>query len=342
MKAARFYDARDIRIEDVALPPISDDEVEIDIEWCGICGSDKHMYLRPFEIPCPVTLGHEFSGRVTNVGKCVTNVRTGDRVTANPVLGCGLCDACRSGYPNLCGNGVIYGYYGTYGAFAEKIHVKEIMVVKIPDHMPFDLAAVVEPAAIAAHGLRVSSFKAGDTAAVFGLGPIGLLQVSLLKAAGATRIFAVGHTEARRRYAHRFGATKVIDPDREDAVGIIRKETGGGVDVSFDLAGAQETFTLGLDVLRPRGELVVVSLSEGKILFDPKDALNKEAKIVTSQCTADEFPLVVTMLADGILDAAEIITKKIYLDDIVQEGFKTILKDKSQLKILVTPKRKNL
>lgn len=342
MKAARFYAAKDVRIEDMESKDVERGEVKIEVEWCGLCGSDKHIYVNPFDIPYPVTLGHEFSGTVKGVGEGVTKVKTNDRVVVNPLIVCGKCTNCKRGYPNLCENLILYGYHGTEGGFSEMTIVKEDMVIKIPDNLSFDKAAIVEPIAIAVHALRQSKFKTGDTAAVFGAGPIGLLLTSVLKASGASKIFVIGHTEAKRQRALKLGATRVIDPDKEDTVSIIKELTGGGTDVAFELAGAQESFSLGMDVLRSRGELVIASLPVKEFLFDAFKALSKEIKISTSQCTVDEFPIVVEMLANDMLNVEGIITKKIHLNDIVREGFETLLKDKTQLKILVTPKHGNL
>jgi (R,R)-butanediol dehydrogenase/meso-butanediol dehydrogenase/diacetyl reductase len=343
MRAARVYGAKDIRVENVELEKVKKDEVKIEVEWCGICGSDKNMYLNPFNRRLPVTLGHEFSGTVVEIGEDVSKIKVGDRVVVNPIFTCGKCVNCKSGYPNLCENLILFGYYETYGAFGEYTIVKEDMVIKIPDELAFDKAALVEPASIAAHAVRISKFRVGDTVAVFGAGPIGLFLVSLLKAAGARHIFVIGHTEERLQKALKLGATHAMDPDKEDVVKTIAELTEGGVvDIAFDAAGAQQTFTLGLSILRTRGEMVIVSLPHGGLQFDAISALHREIKITTSQCTLDEFPIMVDFLARDKISAEGIITKKIHLDDIVQEGFETMLKDKSNIKILVTPKRENL
>lgn len=340
MKAARLYGYKDVRVEEVMLDKLSSQEVMIEVEWCGLCGSDKHAYLSQIPIPSlPVTLGHEFSGTVKEVGEEVTNVKAGDRVVVNPLFVCGQCDNCRRGYPNLCKNIIPYGYHEKSGAFAEEAIVKDYMVTKIPDELPLDNAAIVEPTGIAIHALRISRFRAGDNAAVFGAGTIGLLLTSLLKNAGARNIIVVGHTESKRALATKLGATRVIDPDREDALQIINDITdGNGVDIAFDIAGAQQTFSLGIKALRARGEFVYVGLPQGDIKMNVFEAMIKEIQITMSYCTIDDFPIAVDFLAKDIMDVDGIITKKISLDDIVQEGFESLLHDKGQLKILVTPK----
>ncbi len=341
MKAARLYGYKDLRVEKVTLDKLLFKEVMVDVEWCGLCGSDKHAYLGQIPIPSlPVTLGHEFSGSVEKIGEGVTNVNVGDRVVVNPLFVCGQCDSCRRGYPNLCKNIIPYGYHGKSGAFAKKAIVKDYMLTKIPDKLPLDKAAIVEPTGIAIHSLRISSFRAGDNTVVFGAGTIGLLLTSLLKNAGARNIIVVGHTESKRALALKLGASRIIDPDREDALKTIDDITGGnGADVVFDTAGAQETFTLGIKALRPRGEFIYVGLPQNDIKMNVFEAMIKEVKITTSYCTINEFPVSVEFLANAKIDTDGIITKKIYLDDIVEEGFEALLNDKNQIKILVTPKQ---
>ena len=340
MKAARFYGTGDIRIEELALPPLEQDEVRIEVAWCGICGSDKHRYESPFS-GSVFTPGHEFSGTVRAVGGAVTLCKPGDRVIVNPLFTCGKCLPCRQGYTNLCENLVFFGLSGIFGAFAEETTVKEHMVIKIPDNLPLDLAAVAEPTGIAAHALRISKFKAGDTAAVFGAGSIGLLLISLLKAAGCTKIIAVSRTASKLRLAQKLGAHAVIHPDETDAAKKIMEMTGG-VDLAFELSGAQQSFSSAMASLRARGELVMISLPHRPMEYNVMQALHKEIRVLTSQCTNGEFPMVAQMLADGTVAAGEVVTKRIYLDDLVKEGLDTLRDDPSQLKILVTPKRENI
>jgi (R,R)-butanediol dehydrogenase/meso-butanediol dehydrogenase/diacetyl reductase len=345
MKAARFYGQRDIRVEDVTLPPLKENEVGIEIAWCGICGSDKHRYEhspnRGQQVP--FTMGHEFSGVVREIGSKVKGIKAGDRVVVNPLIVCHACYACRHGYPNLCRNIVLYGCGpAPDGAFAEYTQVPDYTVIKIPDSLPLDKAAVVEPSGIAFRALRISRFKPGDDAAVFGAGPIGLLMINELKAAGANRIYSIAHTASRRELAKKFGATKVLDPDTDDVVKIIMEETGAGVSVSYDFAGADQTLAMGLAVLHAKGEVIMGALPMRPLALNVFALVHGEQTIKGSQCTNDEFPIVAQMISDGKIFVDDVITKKICLDDIVKEGFETLIADKSHLKILVTPHKKYL
>jgi (R,R)-butanediol dehydrogenase/meso-butanediol dehydrogenase/diacetyl reductase len=345
MKAARYYASRDVRVDDITLPALRDDEVKIDIAYCGICGSDKHMFERPGRpnAKVPYIMGHEFSGVVSAIGKDVKKIKEGDRVVVNPLYVCHQCYACRHGYPNLCENIKLYGCGPENdGAYAEYTHVPEYTVHKIPDNLRLDQAAVVEPAGIAFRALRFSQFKPGDDVAVFGAGPIGLLLINELKAAGANRIFCIGHSEARRAQAKKFGADVVLDPDADDVIGIVKDVTHGGVHVTYDMAGADQTLAMGLAILHARGEFIMSALPAKPLQLNVFALVHGEQTMKASNCTNDEFTMVPQLIAEGKIRVDDVITKKIYIDDIVKEGFETLEHDKSQLKILVTAKKENL
>ena len=340
MKAARNYGEGIIKIEDLVLPPIKEDEVKIAVEWAGICGSDKHGYER--KAPRPVsTPGHEFSGTVIEVGGACKRVKVGDRVVVNPLFFCGKCPACIAGNSNNCENLVMFGLNGIMGAFAEETTVLETMVTVIPDNLPLDIAALAEPTCIAAHALRLSKFQPGHSAAVLGVGAIGLLLVSLLKASGCTKIIATARTKSKRDLALKLGADIVFDPSAPDAEETI-KGLNKSVDLVFEVSGAEESFIMAFGMLKIRGELLMISLPQKPFAYPVGLAVNKEISVIGSKCTNGEFPWVTELMASGAINAAPVITKKIHLDDLVEEGFETLIKDNEQLKILVTPKRENL
>ncbi|MCL1849706.1 MAG: alcohol dehydrogenase catalytic domain-containing protein [Clostridiales bacterium] len=341
MKAARNYGEGVIKIEDLVLPPIKEDEVKIAVEWAGICGSDKHGYERKGPRPAPSTMGHEFSGTVIEVGALCKRIQVGDRVVVNPIFFCGKCAECIAGNSNNCENTVMYGLSGIQGAFSEETTVLETMVTKIPDNLPLDIAALAEPTCIGAHALRLSKFRPGMTAAVLGVGAIGLLLVSLLKASGCTKIIATARTKSKRDLAEELGADFTFDPSAPDAEEII-KGLNKSCDIVFEVSGAQESFTMAHTMLKFKGDLVVISLPGKPFELPIGMVVNKEISVIGSRCTNGEFPWIVELMASGAINAAPVITKKIYLDDLVEEGFETLMKDNEQLKILVTPKRENV
>ncbi|QKE73448.1 2,3-butanediol dehydrogenase [Arthrobacter citreus] len=346
MKAAKFYGARDIRVVDTPNPETKSNEVKVAIEWCGICGSDMHEYLAgPMVIPSGtnVTMGHEFSGVIVEIGEDVTNFVIGDRVVIEPVVPCWTCNSCKTGNYNVCEKPQFFGLILNDGGFGEYIVAPVDRVYKIPDTMNFEQAALVEPVAVVTQAIRSSQYKFGDAVAVFGAGPIGLLLIQALKAAGASKIIAVEVSDHRREVALKSGATHTINPIESNPVETIFGVTNGkGVDVSFECAGVQPTFEAALNSVKFNGELKIISLWEKPVSFNPNVAMMTNKRISTTMTYSNIYPEVIELVNQGIIKEDLIITKKIHLDDIVEEGFEAVLNDRSQVKILVTPKRSNL
>lgn len=347
MKAARWYKARDIRVEEVAEPEPGPGQVKIKVRQTGICGSDLHEYAAgPIFVPvtaphpvsgevAPIIMGHEFSGEVAAVGAGVTKVAPGDPVVVEPILACGTCDACLHGKYNLCDSLGFHGLSGGGGGFATYTVVGERWVHKMPAGLSFEQGALVEPAAVALHAVRVSSLKAGGTAAVFGAGPIGLLLIEALKIAGASKIFVVEISESRRAKALELGASVGIDPTTEDAAAKIRDLSGGGVNVAFEVTGVPAVLQQCIDATRYEGQTVIVSIWEKPASFQPNTVVLKERTLAGTIAYRDIFPAVMDLMVQGWFAAERLVTKRIALDDIVAEGFETLVNEKSQIKILV-------
>ena len=189
MKAARFYTAKDLRVDNVPDEAPKGDEVRIQVKWCGICGSDLHEFLdgpifTPGNTPqyvtgCtnPVTLGHEFSGVVVAVGPDVKNFKVGDRVIPEPLVVDHDCPSCKEGNYNVCDHLSFLGFVSNNGGLAEYCNFTEKFVHHMPDNMSFEDGAIVEPLSVGYHSLRAGHFEAGQTAVVAGAGPIGLATI---------------------------------------------------------------------------------------------------------------------------------------------------------------------
>ncbi|AQS41165.1 MAG: Putative zinc-binding alcohol dehydrogenase [Candidatus Tokpelaia hoelldobleri] len=347
MKAARWHKAHDIRVEDIPEPAISAGRVKIKVAWTGICGSDLHEYLAgpifaPVGAPhpvsgetAPIVMGHEFSGVVSEVGDGVTKVKKGDKVVVEPILSCGQCAACRHGKYNLCDSLGFHGLSGGGGGFSAYTVVDEHMVHKMPEDLSMEQGALVEPAAVALHAVRMSKLKAGDKAAVFGAGPIGLLLIESLRAAGAAEIYVVELSEQRSKKAIELGARLAINPAREDAVARIREFTDGGVDVAFEVTGVPQVLPQCIDSTRYEGETIIVSIWEKEASFQPNTVVLKEKNMKGIIAYRDIFPAVMELMTQGYYSADKLVTKRIKLDDIVEEGFEALVKEKQHIKILV-------
>lgn len=349
MKAARWHNAKDIRIDDIPEPAVAPGRVKVKVAWAGICGSDLHEYIAgPIFVPvaaphpvsgdvAPIVMGHEFSGEVVEVGEGVTRVRLGDRVVIEPILACGTCPACRHGKYNVCEKLGFHGLSGEGGGFAPYTVVGERWVHKMPEGLSYEQGALVEPAAVALHAVRVSSLKAGGTAAVFGAGPIGLLLVEALRAAGAAQICVVELSEQRGAKARELGAHVVINPAQEDAAARLQALTGGGVDVAFEVTGVPAVLQQCIDATHYEGETVIVSIWEKPASFQPNTVVLKERSMKGTIAYRDVFPAVMELMGRGFFAADKLVTKRIALDDIVAEGFEALVREKTHIKILVQP-----
>lgn len=347
MKAARWHAAKDIRVEEIDEPQVTPDGVKIKVAWTGICGSDLHEYLAgPIFIPvgenhplshdkAPITMGHEYSGEIVELGKDVTGFAIGDKVAVEPIYSCGKCDACREDLYNLCKDLGFVGLSGGAGGFAAYSVVPARMVHKMPDGLSLEQGALVEPAAVALHAVRVSTIKAGDTAAVFGAGPIGLLVVEALRAAGAAQIYVVEPSEERRDKAMELGATRAMDPTDTDVVAEIRAATGSGVNVAFEVTGVRKVLSQVIDSTRHEGQALVVSIWETEASFQPNTIVLSERQIKGTIGYRNVYPAVMELMTRGYFQAEKLVTKRIELDDIVGEGFDVLSTEKSQVKILV-------
>ncbi|RFB15322.1 2,3-butanediol dehydrogenase [Bacillus sp. HNG] len=346
MKALRWYKAKDLRLENIQEPKAKKGEVKLKVEWCGICGSDLHEYtVGPIFIPAetphpltgdkaPIVMGHEFSGQVVEIGEGVTRVQVGDRVAVEPIYSCGECEACKQGKYNLCDKMGFYGLSGGGGGFSEFASVPEHMLHKLPETVSYEQGALVEPAAVALHAVKQSKLQVGDKAAVFGTGPIGLLVIEALKAAGATEIYAVELSEQRRQKAEELGAIG-INPHNGDVVEQIQQLSNGGVDVAYEVTGVPPVLVQAINSTKYNGETMIVSIFETEASIHPQNIVMKERTVTGIIGYRDVFPAVISLMAKGYFPAEKLVTKRITLDDVVTEGFEGLLKERNHIKILV-------
>ena len=349
MRAVRYHGNRDVRVDDIAEPEVRPGTVKIAPEWCGICGSDLHEYLiGPETIPAPgkphpitgevvpIVLGHEFAGRVVDVGSDVDGVAVGDRVVVEPIIRDNTCAACTAGDYNHCPSIGFHGISGGGGGLADFTVVPRYMVHRLPENISTETGALVEPLAVGWHAVRRSGLRLGDTAAVIGAGPIGLVTMLALRAAGAGLVAMVEISAARKQKALAMGADVVLDPTTDDVVATLQRLTGGGVDVAFDASGNNATLTLALGAVRAKGQVVNIALWEHHAEIDMFQFLFTEANLTSSLAYANDHAAVIAALAAGRIDAAPLISQRIALEDIVSAGLEELINNKDRnVKILV-------
>lgn len=370
MKAIRFHGQRDLRLDTVSLGPCGSDEVRIKVAFCGICGSDLHEYLAgPIFIPrkgekhaynggeMPVTMGHEFSGVIVELGSNVaSNLKLGMKVVVNPCIGdkqLGLdpCVSCRAGSPNTCTRFGFYGYSGLGGGLSEYIVAKAMNIFPLPDSVPLQAGALVEPLSVAWHCVEASGFKQGQDAVVLGAGPIGLALMLVLKAWNARTIIVSELLETRKEYARKFGADYVIDPTVKtiengiETNPVVAKakevsgEVGGGAHVAFDATGIQETLNTAVASVRSGGMVFNVAIHERPLSVNLNDLTIPEKKLMGGMCfTERDISKVIGALANNTLAAEELITSIVPLEKGITGGFEELVKRRQHhVKVLIQP-----
>ncbi|MGH3652155.1 2,3-butanediol dehydrogenase [Glutamicibacter sp.] len=353
MRAARYYDQKDIRIEDIDEPVLKPGMVAIDVAWCGICGTDLHEYLEgPIFIPpaghphpisgesAPVTMGHEFSGTITALGEGVTGLEVGENVVVEPYIIHGDVDTSKGQQYQLSQDMNFIGLGGRGGGLSEKIVVERRWVHPI-GKIPLDVAALIEPLSVAHHAFVRSGAQAGQVAIVGGAGPIGLLTAAVLKAKGLT-VYISELSEARKAKARETGvADRVFDPRDGDVADKVREATGGrGADAGFECSSVPVVLDMLLDAVAPGGVIVNVSIWGHKPAVDMPKLVLKEIDLRGTIGYAGDHPDTIALVQSGKLDLAPFITGRIGLDSLVSEGFDQLINNNEEhVKIIVDPRR---
>jgi L-iditol 2-dehydrogenase len=283
-----------VELREVSIPEIGDDDVLLRVGAVSVCGSDVHQAhnTQSWPVNVPVTLGHEFAGTVAKAGRAVKGVREGDRVVSETAAEiCGECMLCRTGRYNLCPARKGFGY-GINGAMASFVKVPGRCLHAIPDTLPFTLACLAEPHAVAYNAMCVNStIRPGDLVVVLGPGPIGLLCARMAALAGADPLIVVGLSAdaARLETATRLGATRVVDASRENVDDIVRSLNPLGADLVCDASGASRTFDLALALARPDGQVVKVGWSPDLLPVNINPLVQKNIRLQGS--FSHNFPI---------------------------------------------------
>jgi (R,R)-butanediol dehydrogenase/meso-butanediol dehydrogenase/diacetyl reductase len=351
MKAARYYAAHDIRIEDIPEPVLRPGTVAIDVAWCGICGTDLHEYLDgPIFVPAPghvhpiskegtpVTLGHEFSGTISALGEGVTDLEVGQGVVVEPYI-IGEDVSLAEGEPyQLSPDMNFIGLAGYGGGLSEKIVVQRRWVHPVGD-IPLDQAALIEPLSVGHHAFIRSGATAGQTALIGGAGPIGLLLAAVLKAEGLTVIMSE-LSAARKEKALSTGvADYVLDPSEVNVAEEALTISGGrGVDVAFECSSVNAVLDTLLDAVKPAGVVVNVSIWGHPATVDMQKLVLKEIDLRGTIAYAHDHAATIKLVQDGKIDLAPFITGRIALDDLISGGFDQLINhNETQVKIIVHP-----
>ncbi|MCP5516569.1 MAG: alcohol dehydrogenase catalytic domain-containing protein [Verrucomicrobiales bacterium] len=325
MRAARLHGPGDLRVETVPHPGApGPGQALIRVKATGICGSDLHSFqdarIGDTPIQSPLILGHEFAGVVEAVGPESADghfepLRPGLRVAVDPAQPCGRCEFCEQGHPNLCRRLHFCGNYPDGGSFAEWIRMPARSCFPLPDGLDDEQGALLEPLGVAIHAVDLARLRVGNSVAILGAGPIGLLILAIARLAGADPIFVTDKFPWRLRLAEQWGGVPLPCEDGEP-VRRIERETGGrGVDVAIEAAWADHSVAEAAELARLGGRLVLVGIpSDDRVELKHSTARRKGLTIRMSRRMKHVYPRALRLATQGRVDLKGLISHRFPLE----------------------------
>lgn len=310
MKAVVYKGARDLGIEDRAPEPPGPGQVRIAVAYTGICGTDLHIFHGDMDarVGASAVLGHEMSGHVDAVGDGVTDLRVGQPVTVMPTRACGRCPACRRGHSHIC-HAMDFLGIDSPGAMQSSWTVPADLVLPLPDDLPLDRAALVEPVAVAVHDVGRAQVASGEHVVVVGGGPVGVLIAAVARERGA-QVLLVEPDGFRRGVAAGIGI-EAVDPGPTDVVGLVNERTdGAGADVAFEVSGSAAGVGTAVDVLTTRGRLVMVAIHPQPRPVNLHRFFWRELELLGARLYRREDVVeAIRLVAAGVIPAQELISR---------------------------------
>ncbi len=342
MKAAVYYDVRDIRYEEVPIPEIERDEVLLRMRSCGLCGTDIHKIIhRSVETPC--VLGHEIAGEIVECGSRVNGLKRGDRVFVAHHVPCFSCRLCAQGHFTLCKQ--FKETNVVPGGFAEFVrvpgaHVRSTMLT-LPEEIGFDDASMIEPLATVLHGFSFLNIRQMDRALIMGAGQIGALWIQVLKSMNVNWIAATDVSPFRLQKAKTLGADEAIEAGREDLSEVLKTLTKGeGVDIIVIAVGVPSLFPLALQCIRPGGQIMMFAVfpPHQQTAIDSSRICTEEISIVGSYSSMPtEYLPALRLIQAKLINTGEMITHRMHLAELRKAVDIATAKDSDSLKIIMHP-----
>ena len=327
MKASVFTGKNNIEFKEVERPVPAAGEALIRVKAAGICGTDLSIFAGKHpRAKAPLIMGHEFAGDIVSLNSNKNEeLMVGDRVTAEPLISCGECIACKSGFAYVCQNLKLYGI-DRNGAFAQYVTVAIDKLYKLPDSIGYQSAALIEPIAVAVHAVRLSSLKVGDSVCVLGAGPIGLLTALVLKHSGADKIVVCEREPYRIKLAGEYGF-QVIDVNKGNTIAQIMELTSGrGADIVFEAAGGASTFVTATQLCRVRGEVVMIAIPKNLVPCDIVSLTFKELIVKGVRVYAPyDFERAINLMLNSGIDFSKLLSPPFSLES----GMEAFTKAKS-------------
>jgi len=328
-----------VEMREVPDPKAGAGDVLVEVKAVSVCGSDLHIYHDNHPYWPPVVMGHEFAGVIAALGEGVQGWQIGDRIVSETRTGsCGVCYTCQSGFPQVCEHKRAYGI-GINGAFAKYVAGPARLLHRLPENIPFEVGAMIEPIAVCVSAiLERCAFRAGDSVVVTGPGPIGLISLAIVKAAGAGFTAMVGREGVRLEKARELGADVVIDMVKTDPLPKVLEMTGGrGVDLLVETSGSEKAIRQAFEMVRRLGRVCALGISGKPEIPIPYDrgvfkALSYEF-CFSSSWTAWERSI--ALISSGLLAAEKLITHKLPLAE--WQNALHLLESRQAVKVILIP-----
>lgn len=317
MLAAILKGTHDISIGEFSLRSLSEGELLIRVNACGICGTDHHIYNGDSHSAKPVILGHEYAGTIEDIKGTAPGFSIGNKVAVDPNIACGYCSFCRLGKPNFCENLSALGV-DTNGGFAEYSIVPFKQAYALPENLPFNIAAFAEPLSCCIHGINQAEFNLNETVVIIGAGSIGLLMVQLAKLTSASKIIVVEPERYKRELAIICGADFAFDANDNELKTKILDVTSGGASIVIECAGNESAANSTIEFARRGAKIILFGLSSKKsrLNFGMQNFFQKEVNVKGSFLNPFTFQRAVELLSSGEIDPEKITTNQIDLNDI--------------------------
>src|SRR5437867_8806885 len=336
MRAAFIAGKENIGVREIDMPTPAGDEVLVRVRACGICGSDLHFYHGVFPGNPSISPGHEFAGEVAEVGQEVSGFEEGQRVLVEPIRRCQECAFCRTGGYHLCRKHMLLGTFAP-GGLAEYVSVPAYTLYPLPDDLDFELGALVEPLAVAVHGVHLVDLAFGERVLVLGSGTIGLFSMIVARAAGASEVISTYRHDHQGEAALAAGASRTI---RDSELTGLEKE---GIDVVIEtIGGNAPTVAQALGAVRPGGRISVLGLFPGAVQLGGLALILKEVTVVggITYCRPglhSDFDVAIGILRSDPERARAVITHRFPLNEVAQAFATAADKGTKSLKVHVTP-----
>lgn len=342
MTAALLAGPRTIEVKDIDVPALEAESVLVRVRQCGVCGSDLHFYRGDLPLPPGTCMGHEIGGEVAEVGPGVEDLRPGDRVCVEPLLFCGTCQYCRSGQYQLCRQRQLLGT-PLPGGFAHYVQVPAYCLYRLPDAIDFEVGSLIEPLAVAVHGLRLAGLSVGERVLVLGAGTIGLMAVLVAREMGVASVVACGRYGQQREAALALGAESAVEDSEEALAGLSGSPWGSAFDLVVEAVGGHaDTLSRAVGFARFGGRVAVLGLFTQPVALNAMSVMVKETRLVGAITygragTRSDFALALDIAARRAPALRGLVTHRFPLER-TGEAFETAADKKTgSIKVSVLP-----